>query len=362
MKSTQTQQHLTLAKLPIYVIGLKDPEHQPRRDAMQKQMAALGLKFEFVDATDGRHPLSAAEIDLMGGAKMLRRYEGDDNLTGGVVGCTISHLRCYKKLLASTHPCAVILEDDAEFTDDFISVLNALLKTPEKWNQIRLGHAKSHPYQDVMPLFGKDTFPLNLFLRRRLKPEQQTAKSAYYWGVAATVLDLTHAYLISREGCEFALKHYPAIWPMPLDDLMSYYPMPYQFVVSPAIAAQNTLTQSAVANWGYGKQHEKNRQRNKEFILMEAGQGGTTQTAAKPKSDSGTPPTQQPKNKIKSAVKFLLKLLLTSSQMKTLAEKNTLVRLSFTYALLFGRATYNKRIAASLDYHHEQMRKTQARD
>ena len=213
---------------------------------MKKQMAKLGLKFEFVDATDGRRPLAAAEIDLMGGEKMLRRYEGEDSFTGGAVGCIISHLRCYKKLLASRHTRALILEDDAAFAKDFIPMLDALLSASFRWNHIRLGHIF---IPKDSPIIGKNIFSINIFSRRRINTEKPTEGKSYYWGPATVNFHGTFAYLINREGCEFALKHYPAIKPTHIDvGMMSCYPMPYQFIVSPSIVGCMDIDKGSI-NW-----------------------------------------------------------------------------------------------------------------
>ena len=317
---------------------------------MQKQMAGLGLDFDFVDATDGRLPLSATDIDLMGGEKMLRRYEGYDHLTGGAIGCTISHLRCYKKLLSSHHPHALILEDDALLLDDFVPVLNALLKHPRKWNQIRLGHAVTHKRAEVMPFFGKGAAPLNIFLRHRLIPDGPTANSPYYWGPAAIALDLTHAYLITREGSEFALKHYPAIPPMPIDNLMSHYPMPRQFVISPVIAEQNALSKSAIAIW----------EGNTRFTLIGANAKQTssidsTQAGTKLKIEDASLPSLKV-NSAKSGIKALLNLLLSSKQKDTLMR--ILFKFFYTYSLFYAKG-YTMITGIKLHTYQKKMHKVQ---
>lgn len=52
----------------------------------------------------------------------------------GEIGCTLSHQKCYRKIIDEQLPCALILEDDllpgADF-DSLISLLEPLLSTPE---------------------------------------------------------------------------------------------------------------------------------------------------------------------------------------------------------------------------------------
>ena len=319
---------------------------------MKKEMAKLGLKFEFVDATDGQRPLSAAEIDLMGGKKMLRRYEGDHYLTGGAIGCTISHLRCYKKLLASPYPCALILEDDAVFKKDFMPVLRSILNIPQKWNQVRIGYLWSS--MGVPPFVGKNVLPNNMFLRRRLSIEGPTENGPYYWGTAAIGLYQTHAYLINRVGSEFALKHYPAAPPMPIDSIMSNCPMPFQRAVYPRVALQDGSYRSAT--W---RLHPE----NKTFTLSSREQAlshGSVSPAETGAKNESSPPARNLSRKGKFGMKALLKSLLSAKFQKTLAKNCILEKMSFTFFVFFGFRGYTVSTALKLKKNQKKMRRIQA--
>ena len=215
-----------LADLPIYVVSLNTPQHQIRRKFMQKQMDEHGLAFEFLDATDDRRPLTAEELELIGGEKMLFEYA--TYLTQGAVGCIVSHMRCYQKLLESPHPYCLILEDDSPVSSDALMVLQYLLNMPKKWNLIRLGYSSEHNWH---PFFFKRAFPLNVFCRRLDMGGLKEAKP-YYLGPYVFALYCTHGYLVSREGAEFALKNYKGV-NAPLDFIMSMVDMPHQLAVSP---------------------------------------------------------------------------------------------------------------------------------
>jgi glycosyl transferase family 25 len=94
-----------------------------RRRRIEEQGAALGVTFEFLEATDGGKLTAAdrAQVDD-DGRRRITPYPMSD----GEIGCWLSHLRAMDVLIASGEPMAVILEDDAELTPDFPRVVAAI--------------------------------------------------------------------------------------------------------------------------------------------------------------------------------------------------------------------------------------------
>lgn len=83
---------------------------------IMNECAQHGLQVEVVDAVDGRK-LSEAQIHA----------QVDDfpacQLTRGEIGCALSHLHIYKKMVHEQIPFALVLEDDALLGDDISEVL-----------------------------------------------------------------------------------------------------------------------------------------------------------------------------------------------------------------------------------------------
>jgi len=76
----------------------------------------------------------------------------DDRLTPGEVGCSASHLTAYAAIRDSNLPYAVVLEDDAELTDDFEqTVLDAARIAPRGWDVIRL----TRPGKNALQIIAK---------------------------------------------------------------------------------------------------------------------------------------------------------------------------------------------------------------
>lgn len=106
--------------MKIFVISLKTSERRKRFNA---QMEKLNLPFEYFDAVNGKE-LSAKEVSehcdeeaLNANPKWLNR---------GAIGCALSHLHLYKKMVALDIEKAIIIEDDMVLTDDFAAIYKFL--------------------------------------------------------------------------------------------------------------------------------------------------------------------------------------------------------------------------------------------
>lgn len=103
--------------MKTFVINLeKDVE---RKKSIQKQLQEINLDAEFTTAVYGKELTD----------KQLNEVCPDFDkiaLTLGEVGCSMSHLKIYKKMIDSNIPVALILEDDIIIDDTLIPVLSAL--------------------------------------------------------------------------------------------------------------------------------------------------------------------------------------------------------------------------------------------
>ena len=94
---------------PIFVISLDDAT--VRRARFFARLHAIGLDARVIPAVDGRNgllPADDAKVDRDSARAFYRR-----DITDAEFACTLSHRRAYEALLASDHPGAIILEDDA---------------------------------------------------------------------------------------------------------------------------------------------------------------------------------------------------------------------------------------------------------
>ena len=89
-----------------FIINLK--ESTDRRQYMINEMKKTNLEYEFFDAVNGRNIRNIDEIYLREDSlKKIRKI-----LTYGEIGCAMSHLLIYKKMIDENIEQALILEDD----------------------------------------------------------------------------------------------------------------------------------------------------------------------------------------------------------------------------------------------------------
>lgn len=102
--------------MKIFVISLKSSSE--RRALITKNLNELGLEFEILDAIDGRS-LTESEIVLSTRALNYAVERGE-------IGCSLSHLSVYARMIAMDISDALVLEDDAIPSPELPEILRAL--------------------------------------------------------------------------------------------------------------------------------------------------------------------------------------------------------------------------------------------
>jgi glycosyl transferase family 25 len=103
--------------MKVFVINL--PHRQDKRDAILKQGVKYDIPMEIIEAVNGN---MLAETELV---KTVFDYPACA-LTKGVIGCALSHLKIYKKIIDDNFPIALVLEDDAILHEDLREVLEKI--------------------------------------------------------------------------------------------------------------------------------------------------------------------------------------------------------------------------------------------
>jgi glycosyl transferase, family 25 len=125
-----------MKKIPIFIVNLnKDVE---KKEHMQHLCKKNSLDCHFIDAVYGRD-LSDDYIEQIydkdKGVKEIGR-----ELTKGELGCALSHLSIYHKMLDNNIQRAIVLEDDIYLVEDCTKVINSLDRLPNNWELILLGY------------------------------------------------------------------------------------------------------------------------------------------------------------------------------------------------------------------------------
>lgn len=159
------------------------PEKRSRMEERMKKYPEI--KYEFYDAIDGQK----LTLDYMNDKKFAVLDEWLDpyhnrKTTKGEIGCTLSHYYVYEKAFEKEHEITLVLEDDAEFEDNFIEKLNHTINqlNKQKWDMCYLGRKKVNSDVIEEKVLGSDSL---------IYPDYS------YWTVG---------YLINQRFCEKILN------------------------------------------------------------------------------------------------------------------------------------------------------------
>ena len=123
---------------PIFVINLK---RSPNRKAnISKQLDALGLDYQFIEAVDGSQFTPHEIVEKYGEQVFYTNTYNHQRMTLGSLGCLFSHIKFYEVMIENNIPIACVLEDDAELSPRLPEVLNAPALQQVPWGTLLLGH------------------------------------------------------------------------------------------------------------------------------------------------------------------------------------------------------------------------------
>ena len=210
--------------LPTFVISL--PEATDRRTRLTKIFEDLGLEFEFIDAVDGRqfdvlnHPNYAPSQRL--------RYFGK-HITGGEIGCLLSHKNIYQKMINENINRALIFEDDVIIHDGFLKTLREIQTISVPFDMIRF---LSSPKLERLNLRNVYKFKNGRYLVR-------------HTGMPGGA----HATLITLNGAKKLIKHLDKT-PFPIDALMgrNWLTGINWYTVRPGLVAQDRDIESMIGD------------------------------------------------------------------------------------------------------------------
>lgn len=103
----------------VFIINLK--ESSERRLKMQAQLDKTELKYEFINAVNGKD-LSNTELK-----EIVYDYP-NCMLSKGEIGCALSHLAIYKKMVNENIEQAFVLEDDATLPHNIEDIISKIQK------------------------------------------------------------------------------------------------------------------------------------------------------------------------------------------------------------------------------------------
>ncbi|GEM_PF-6884450 len=106
-------------KFKTFVISLKN-DNDDRRKNVRKQMHQYKWDFEFQDAVDG---------DTINKLEDSRIHRDAHWMRHGQIGCALSHMECYQRVVDENLDYALIFEDDFKFKSDLSELLEITLNS-----------------------------------------------------------------------------------------------------------------------------------------------------------------------------------------------------------------------------------------
>lgn len=166
--STAERAGCNLQPVPLRIFVINLPRSVERRKAMERQLSRFGRSVEFFPAIEG------ATLRL-GNAPEIR----DSSLSAGELGCYLSHVEIWRRIVRDSIEHALVLEDDVTLDDELMSVCEQILSAPLRFDLVRLSR--------LCEAVGKPmaTLPCG---RQLLLPSKAP--------------DGTQGYLVNREGAE----------------------------------------------------------------------------------------------------------------------------------------------------------------
>lgn len=137
--------------LPVYVISLVHAAD--RRADIGGRLLAANVPFEFIDAVDGS-ALKPEQYEYRLNRELVRirnRYD----MVAGQIGCFMSHHNLWKRIIDEKTPYALVLEDDAQWDEDFFAVVDEVIRCQWRWNIVLLSHLSTRPASRVLCDVGK---------------------------------------------------------------------------------------------------------------------------------------------------------------------------------------------------------------
>jgi glycosyl transferase family 25 len=193
----------------IYVVTLEraTDRHQHIRRELE------GLRYSFLYGAD-KNSINAAELaakKVYDPVLAKKQHIMHKDLTGGEIGCSISHTMLYRDVLTNNYQKVLVLEDDVVIDRNTIGLFPEMIKElPADWQLWYLGFAKNEKAPANARL--KKLFYHLLYALGLKRTLNHTVIGNLYPARFSTHLlrsgfhDCTHAYAITNEAAAILLQ------------------------------------------------------------------------------------------------------------------------------------------------------------
>lgn len=199
-------------KFKVYIINLDSCVE--RWENISTQCDALGIEYERVSAVRGSELTAEEKVEVYDLSTNLAKY--DKRLNDGEIGCYLSHVKCWKKIVEEELDFALILEDDASLREKIKECIAQFSSMESSdWDYIKLFNSK----------------------RLKMKVASLNLDEGVQLHKVAKLPASTCSQFVSQVGAQKLLKHsFPIARPVDAD-IQHWFERELRcFVVSPPVA------------------------------------------------------------------------------------------------------------------------------
>ncbi|MFT7880590.1 MAG: glycosyltransferase family 25 protein [Sulfurimonas sp.] len=179
---------MSLKDIPIFIINLK--KDKTKKQHMEHLCKRHHLQCTFTEAVYGKE-LDEDTISTVYDKKAPERFD-QRQLTTSEIGCALSHISIYRKMIEENIAQAVVFEDDIDIKEGFVSVLDHVDMFPRDWEMVLLGYYKGN----------SDKNNIRSYLRPRVKiTRKHQLVRLIRRGIGA------HGYLLNLSGAKKLIEH-----------------------------------------------------------------------------------------------------------------------------------------------------------
>ena len=132
--------------MKAFLINLE--KAKDRLNSCNKEFKKVGLDYILVKAINGEENYPSKEEF----SKLFYTLKHGKRVNPREVACYQSHIKALELFLETSEEYALICEDDIEFSDDFVDVVSQSLKSPIKFDILRLSGSEDKRREKGMPL------------------------------------------------------------------------------------------------------------------------------------------------------------------------------------------------------------------
>jgi glycosyl transferase family 25 len=196
--------------IKVIILTLSDyPERMDNITNLLIKLSKIGLQYEIYYGVNGKDikffSTNDVNIKLLNYNSEIYYYDTTMRINKqlmkiGEIGCSLSHLKIYQKLLDDDiHDKYLIFEDDVELITSLDTLYNTISNIPDDFDFLHIAKSDYYPFVKNQKI------------------------NDYFYDICKQYFNRTTAYIISKSGATKLLNHTKNLINVPVDDLISNF-------------------------------------------------------------------------------------------------------------------------------------------